>query len=64
MEGSKRTTTHFGHLCCSTKNKQKKKKKIQPYDRTSAVKQYIKSQVRYDSKPWEKPVASVTEMEL
>ena len=27
MEGSKRTTTHFRHLCNSTKNKPKKKEK-------------------------------------
>ena len=27
MEGSKRTTTRFGHLCSSTKSKQKKKKR-------------------------------------
>ena len=39
MEGSKRTATHFGHLCCSTKNKQKKQKQKQkqkqklPHDR-------------------------------
>ena len=28
MEGSKRTTTRFGHLCSSTKKKSKKTKKI------------------------------------
>ena len=46
MEESKRTFTRFGHLCSSTKNKQKKKKKakMQPYyDRKFVGKQYIKS---------------------
>ena len=57
MEGSKRTTIRFGHLCSSTKkgkrqkkkekNKKKKKKKKkqqqQPYDRKLLVKQCIKS---------------------
>ena len=44
MEGSKRTTTRTGHLPSSTKNWQKLKKKlIQPDDRKTVVKQYIKS---------------------
>ena len=39
MEGSKRTTIRFGHLCSSTeKGKRQKKKKVQPYDRKLLVK--------------------------
>ena len=65
MEGSKRTTTRFDHLCSSTKKIAKRqKKKIQSYDRKFVVKQYIKLlSVHCDPNPSEKPVVSVTEME-
>ena len=43
MEGCKRTTTRTGHLSSSTKNKQKNKKKMPPYDKKFVVQQYIKS---------------------
>ena len=50
MEGSKRTTTRFGHLHSSTKKSKKTKKTpkkqkkiIQRYDGKFFVKQYIKS---------------------
>ena len=42
MKGSKRTTTRIGHLSSSTKNKQKKTKKIPPYDKKFVVQQHIK----------------------
>ena len=42
MERSKRTTTRIGHLSSSTKNKQKKTKKIPPYDKKFVVQQHIK----------------------
>ena len=65
MEGSKRTTTCFGHLCTSTKKIAKRQKNDKPYERKFVVKQYIKSLcVHCGSNPSEKPVASVTEMEL
>ena len=61
MEGYKRTTTRFGHLCSSTKNKQKKKRnKIQPYNRKFVFKQFIKSlKVHYYSNPCEKLVENL-----
>ena len=47
------------------KEKQKDKKNTQPYDRKFVIKQYIKSLwVHCDSNPWEKPVVTVTKMEL
>ena len=59
MEGSWRSTARVGHLCFPAKNKQKKKMQSQ-----FAVKEYIKLlQFHYNFVPWEKPVASVTEME-
>ena len=42
MEQCKRTTTRIGHLSSSTKNKQKKPKKIPPYDKKFVVQQHIK----------------------
>ena len=37
MERSKRTTTLIGHLTSSTKNKQKKTKRMPPYDKKFVV---------------------------
>ena len=51
IEGSKRTTTRFCHLCSSIKNKQRKKK-VQPFDKkfvvnnTSNRHKFIKSPTR------------------
>ena len=52
MEESKRTTTHIGYLSSSTKNKRKK----------ILVKKYVKW-LHYESKPREKTMASVEEIE-